>query len=97
MNIKLVAAAIAIAGLVACSPDVTPESGSAPSTPAASSAPVQPDAEQQPGQDAQPADASAAQAEKGVTSAGPAAQSGKDEGASPAGEPGKDQSDKKAE
>ena len=85
MNIKLVAAVIAITGLAACSPDVTPESSSTPSAPTASSAPAQPVEEQQAGQPDKSAAAATPDEEK------------KDEGAAPAAEPGKDDGEKKAE
>ena len=55
MNVKLIAAAIAVLGLAACTPDITPQ---------ASSAPARPAAEQQVAQPPQPAAAPAAQEEK---------------------------------
>ncbi|MBK5103163.1 MAG: hypothetical protein JJE42_02860 [Burkholderiales bacterium] len=42
MNIKLMIATIAITGLAACSPDITPQASTAPSAPVANSAPAQP-------------------------------------------------------
>jgi len=73
MNVKQIAAVIAIAamGLAACSPDITPESSTAPSGPAVSSAPAQP-AEEQKAAEAGPATVPVAQEEK------------KDEGVAPA-------------
>jgi hypothetical protein len=57
MNIKLITAAIAVLGLAACTPDITPQ---------ASSAPAQPTAEQQVVQAPQLAAAPAANEEKRV-------------------------------
>ena len=85
MNIKWVAAAIVVTGLVACSPDVTPERSSAPGAPATSSTPARPIEAQQP---AQPDKAAAAPA---------ADEAKKDEGAAPAVESGKEEGEKKAE
>jgi hypothetical protein len=42
MNIKLMCAALAVLGLVACGPDITPEAGTKASTSEASDAPAQP-------------------------------------------------------
>jgi len=86
MNLKLIAVAIAITGLAACSPDVTPESSSAPSAPAASSAPDQPASGQQTGQP-----------DQSTTAPGAADEEKKDEGAVPAVESSKDESEKKPE
>ena len=60
MNVKLIAAAIAVLGLAACTPDITPQ---------ASSAPAQPAAEQQVVQAPQPAAAPTANEEKRVEGA----------------------------
>jgi hypothetical protein len=42
MNIKLTIATIAIAGLAACSSEITPQASTVPSAPVASSAPAHP-------------------------------------------------------
>ena len=63
MNVKLIAAAIAVLGLAACTPDITPQ---------ASSAPARPAAEQQVVQPSQPAAAPAAQEERKDEGAAPA-------------------------
>ena len=83
MNVKLIAAAIATLGLAACSPDITPQSSTAPGAPAVSSAPAQPAAEV---------------AQAGKPAAPPAAgEEKKEEGAAPGSEVKKDEGEKKAD
>ena len=72
MNLKLIAAAITTLGLVACTPDITPQANTAPSGPAVSSAPAQPAAEQQAAQSDQPAAAPVAQEENKDEATAPA-------------------------
>ena len=83
MNVKLIAAAIASLGLVACSPDITPQNSAAPDAPAASSTPAEPVAEVARAET--PAATPAAEEEK------------KDEGAAPAEEAKTAEGEKKAD
>jgi len=82
MNAKLIAAAIAIVGLVACSPDITPQNSVASDAPAASRAAAEPTTKlaQAEKPAATPALSPAADEEKKDASAAPAAAAKTEEG-----------------
>lgn len=80
MNVKLITAAIAAMGLVACSPDITPQSSTTPSGSSASSAPAQSAAEQRVAEADKPAVPAAVQEEKKEGGVAPGQEAKKDEG-----------------
>ncbi len=96
MTVRLVAAAIAIMGLAACSPDITPETGAAPASPTASGAPAPLANDQQMAQAAKAAAVPPAEEEKKEAAAAPEAK--KEDAVAPAPtEPEKAEGAKKAE